>query len=596
MEDVSAIPMPPEKQLHSRKTRLCELIAHGLDDEDPPRPADVLKNGRLQSLRCYMVQCLHGPVPMVVKATWKDFESSEPMANNVGGTSGFAPPQSVLVDKSKSSNVCEEVVLCLRKEFDFATAFFAQFQPGLIKSGKSKKWLLPPRGKFEVEELVSNVETFQVGEHVQNAVLRLRKDALKKRLGLDALTEPKADVSVTVDHKQLRPFYAPVMECKYAYGGVTYTVLMDATDSTHWVEDSRPCADVDPLNRMSAWVKFLPSFVLGYAGIPLYMGLVWWALRKRKRNAEAVAEVNAQRRESFRVFQESNGCLEHLGGAAEGATGGCASPQGQSGGDDQPPQKRRKTNSDALPQPDPAVQSNDVVPPPRDSAKCSLETVPPNSDDFWALEEELRAHLQGINQDYVAKRIKKQLLPLTFVLRGAQKVENPVLARRFAHYHGRLKQDAPDDDAARVRVAFHGTHPKYIRPICQTSLLRFGHPLNGCKAQVDPGWFGANTKGVYVSRYADYTLKYSNRGQPLEPGDRVKIIRFKALPGRSKHIKQICEGIDPTPGYHSHSSPNRLEWYLFDEDQLLPDYVLEVEAIENHRYHADDGVGPGSPS
>jgi hypothetical protein len=37
----------------------------------------------------------------------------------------------------------------------------------------------------------------------------------------------------------------------------------------------------------------------------------------------------------------------------------------------------------------------------------------------------------------------------------------------------------------------------------------------------DEGWFGTPKKGVYVSRYLDYTLKYSNGGEPLQPGHQV---------------------------------------------------------------------------
>jgi hypothetical protein len=50
----------------------------------------------------------------------------------------------------------------------------------------------------------------------------------------------------------------------------------------------------------------------------------------------------------------------------------------------------------------------------------------------------------------------------------------------------------------------------------------------------DPGYFGTPTKGVYVSRYLDYCLKYSNRGEVLDPKDQV--CSSPSLPCTSDHI------------------------------------------------------------
>jgi hypothetical protein len=79
----------------------------------------------------------------------------------------------------------------------------------------------------------------------------------------------------------------------------------------------------------------------------------------------------------------------------------------------------------------------------------------------------------------------------------------------------------------RERIGFHGTSVHHARVwpaltdvcsgsalpnlyrICCNGLLRVGHSLNPSKA-VDEGFFGLTTHGVYVSRYADYSLKYSN--------------------------------------------------------------------------------------
>eukprot|EP01006_Ploeotia_vitrea_P052152 TRINITY_DN67656_c8_g6_i1.p1 TRINITY_DN67656_c8_g6~~TRINITY_DN67656_c8_g6_i1.p1 ORF type:complete len:409 (-),score=41.97 TRINITY_DN67656_c8_g6_i1:214-1440(-) len=233
-------------------------------------------------------------------------------------------------------------------------------------------------------------------------------------------------------------------------------------------------------------------------------------------------------------------------------------------------------------------QDPNETPPDRDTAAFTLELIDPECEEFWDLEEKFNSHLQGRNEDYVSKRLDKKLKPVSFVLKAAHKIKNPVLEKRFQIKAANFKKEVPNKSDQRVRVSFHGTHPKNNDSICRKSLLPFGHTLNPCKTQVDSGYFGSNKKGIYVSRYADYTFKYANRQVPLEPGDTCKIVMFRTLPGVSKHIEKLCGPIDPTAGFHSHSSPSYLEWYLFHEDQALPDYLLTILAKEDTRTAADD--------
>ena len=221
------------------------------------------------------------------------------------------------------------------------------------------------------------------------------------------------------------------------------------------------------------------------------------------------------------------------------------------------------------------------------AADAELRPVPKDSDEFWELEERFNAHLQGRNEDYVEKRIKEGKKPIRFVLIGADLIVNPVLTARF-EIKRRMMIAERGAKECRERVSFHGTHPKNVKSIIKTGLLRFKHPLNPCKTQVDDGYFGTNKKGIYVSRYADYTLKYSNRVCPVDPKDEVKTIMFRTMPGVSFHMEKLVGAVDPTPGYDSHSSPTYLEWYLFDEAQACPHYVLTVRAVEDTRTAADD--------
>ena len=62
---------------------------------------------------------------------------------------------------------------------------------------------------------------------------------------------------------------------------------------------------------------------------------------------------------------------------------------------------------------------------------------------------------------------------------------------------------------------------------------------------------------------ADYTFKYSNSLDALSPGESVKVVMMRVLPGRSRHIKQRTPGLKPSDsvGFDSHSSSNFQEWY-----------------------------------
>lgn len=166
------------------------------------------------------------------------------------------------------------------------------------------------------------------------------------------------------------------------------------------------------------------------------------------------------------------------------------------------------------------------------SAKAEFHDIDRDTEDFWVLEELLAAHLHGRNEDYNEKQIKSGKRPTTFVLVSAQRVDNSVLASRFQARRETMSSSSTHL-MARERVGFHGTHPSQLSTLCDFGLLPFGHRLNPCKSPVDSGYFGSCSKGIYLSRYADYTLKYANRLLPLEPGERCKIILFKCSQERA---------------------------------------------------------------
>eukprot|EP00727_Mastigamoeba_balamuthi_P001334 m51a1_g11198 hypothetical protein (1070) ;mRNA; r:7771-10980 len=212
----------------------------------------------------------------------------------------------------------------------------------------------------------------------------------------------------------------------------------------------------------------------------------------------------------------------------------------------------------------------------------------------------LPAHFQMAHEEYVVRRIKAGLAPLMFAATRVWRVENAALERWYGLRKGYMRGGlGRSEEETEDRAAFHGTRPEAVESICRAGLLRVGHPLNP-SGSTDEGFFGSPRQGVYVSRYVEYALQYSNPhvvgpgGQtapvPVAEGSVVRILMLKVLPGRSLQIAHLAPGIGPTPGYDSHSSPSFLEWFLFDETQACPTHVLEITALVNARTTANDGL------
>ena len=218
----------------------------------------------------------------------------------------------------------------------------------------------------------------------------------------------------------------------------------------------------------------------------------------------------------------------------------------------------------------------------------STRRVDAETEEFWQLEERVRAHMQGHNEAYVQDRIVAGLRPLSFVLSAAEAVDAPPLAQRFERCVARLAEAGAGAAERRVRTAFHGSGPAGLTGILQKGLLPFGHPLSTAAAAVDDGFFGSNRCGVYVSPYVDYALQYSNKATPLQAEETVKIVMFQAVLGRARHLEEATGPVEATPGFDSHVSPNGLEWFLFGEEQLCPSHVLTIRAVENKRTAAND--------
>ncbi|KAJ3379961.1 hypothetical protein HDU84_006265 [Entophlyctis sp. JEL0112] len=151
---------------------------------------------------------------------------------------------------------------------------------------------------------------------------------------------------------------------------------------------------------------------------------------------------------------------------------------------------------------------------------------------------------------------------INFRITAVYKVTNPELSRTFQEKQKQL--------GCPVVEAFHGTKAANVKDICtkNVSMAKAG--------STDAGYFG---KGLYFSKYADYTFAYAHAGvaENIKPGQPGTVIMFQILLGRQMRVASLTMGADRTAGYDSHVSPKGCEWVIFDNSQCLPVYVFEFE-------------------
>jgi hypothetical protein len=109
----------------------------------------------------------------------------------------------------------------------------------------------------------------------------------------------------------------------------------------------------------------------------------------------------------------------------------------------------------------------------------------------------------------------------------------------------------PQDLSARelaTRHVFHTCRPEAAHPIGRDGLRPAQCDLCQGSIEHDRGWFGDHTKGVYVSKNADYTFFYQNHRRPVG-GDKGTVLMFQMVTGRIQHLDQRQDGAPPMPGY-----------------------------------------------
>ena len=88
-------------------------------------------------------------------------------------------------------------------------------------------------------------------------------------------------------------------------------------------------------------------------------------------------------------------------------------------------------------------------------------------------------------------------------------------------------------------------------------------------------------KGVYIAKYADYSLKYSNSLQPLQLGQVVEVLMLQVLLGKTFRFHGKETGCDPKPGYDRYNT-NPL--YSFSHTIVMPFLYCSLSYV-NCFYH-----------
>jgi len=162
--------------------------------------------------------------------------------------------------------------------------------------------------------------------------------------------------------------------------------------------------------------------------------------------------------------------------------------------------------------------------------------------------------------------------------------ENKSISDEFEETREKLRKEGVAPDDLEDRWVFHTNKDlKVAKSILRTNL----RPSNCAFCQKgqhcgDPGWFGDHTKGVYLSKHADYTFFYQAQ-RKVKAGDSGYVIAFKMFTGKRKKLDDLSVKGQPMKGFHCHESINFLEYFLYDPKQLLPCYIIYWRAKENQR-------------
>ena len=196
-------------------------------------------------------------------------------------------------------------------------------------------------------------------------------------------------------------------------------------------------------------------------------------------------------------------------------------------------------------------------------AQVSLNPILPTSHEYERVKENFsKAMLKSSDS-------RKVYLELE----GVQEVRNEVLRKRF---------NIILSSSGNHTVGFYGVAPERRGSVLRFGVLRLGHPLirSTFVQQRDLSTYislGDRTKGIHLFRSPTNAAWFSAENSELHIGDVVKIIMLDVCLGSQESSPTSKASSTPLPSVQSRESDT--EFYLFDEAQACPAYVLSVRVV-----------------
>eukprot|EP00927_Polykrikos_kofoidii_P066332 TRINITY_DN61958_c0_g1_i1.p1 TRINITY_DN61958_c0_g1~~TRINITY_DN61958_c0_g1_i1.p1 ORF type:complete len:854 (-),score=132.87 TRINITY_DN61958_c0_g1_i1:49-2610(-) len=163
----------------------------------------------------------------------------------------------------------------------------------------------------------------------------------------------------------------------------------------------------------------------------------------------------------------------------------------------------------------------------------------------------------------------------------------PELKTLFDGFTASLPVECTSKERSR-RWVFHTCSRNDVLEAITTTGMRPSHcgicrgvQVGTCK---DCGWFGDHTKGVYVSKHADYTFYYQQDRAP-QPGDRGKVVMLEMVTGKVRHCHTVMPGTAPSEGFHCHESPGHLEYFVWDDSTTAEPPGISHRCLPRHLIH-----------
>ncbi|XP_067675258.1 uncharacterized protein [Haliotis asinina] len=181
-------------------------------------------------------------------------------------------------------------------------------------------------------------------------------------------------------------------------------------------------------------------------------------------------------------------------------------------------------------------------------------------------------HFRLVESQFYRYLMKDSVNRHIFQLTKVEYVVNPVQVKRFRAAKDRMS--SKDASYGLPVLGFHGTSEENIQSICKEGFRQPDHPY--FDETTDVGWYG---NGIYFSEYPRFAMNYMQRTS--------KLLMCQVLKGKSFQCEKLKLGEAKEPGYDCHVDPYGKEIVIFEEDCILPCYVLHFDICKRFKFKED---------